>query len=627
MAQPDFHLPDAAWSGGHLLLADEAAVAKVRRKWFSASVASKTLQCPASMAATRLIGQIEDPFGNRELGTARHAVMEDFYTLPGGQRTLAAMDVIIADHAATEWSIDKLDRQDKQSLAANNNLRQRWVDEVTVGSRAIFNVEDPTRVNVHKNEWKIFTHLGKGPGDPNGVPSILKIDRVVIGEDGGHEVDDFKFKDGDEEAAKKALSKPNPRYGDDYGDQQRLYVAGIEAETGVRPKRASLIYPLLAGKYRGAMNGVRNIDISEPEIRKTLIAYKHAYDLMNASADRQKFETRPSALCSWCLLVNSCPVAAVGFSPSRDPLKRQASIDKQLAAASGQPSALQLGIPTLRPGAAPAEARTGAAPGVTVPKQPQNIEPDGDDLFPVTLGDLKTSQEGQEHVQDAPTAVEPAPTPAEVSEAATTAPEAFDPFADVPWPDEPSLNEPIPFGLPSARDFEPPRMWETAQSTAPTEQTTRAEPMDQNMSVRAEGPVYDESVNGALNLNSYAAMAVSGLVGEAYAHLASNGQVVSTTSLSRFADVLAGIVLRAQFELTGQVNFQRGAQTRLRGLLRTHLEHRPAPFGQPAAVWEQWLAGAQRFLVIGLTEAMNLYDRTPVQNDSHLYFATDVGAN
>jgi hypothetical protein len=44
----------------------------------------------------------------------------------------------------------------------------------------------------------------------------------------------------------------------------------------------------------------------------------------------------------------------------------------------------------------------------------------------------------------------------------------------------------------------------------------------------------------------------------------------------------------------------------------------------PAAEWEAWMAKTERFLVVALTEAMNLYERAPVQNDSHLFFAADA---
>jgi putative RecB family exonuclease len=144
------------------------------------------------------------------------------------------------------------------------------------------------------------------------------------------------------------------------------------------------------------------------------------------------------------------------------------------------------------------------------------------------------------------------------------------------------------------------------------------------MQVRAEGAVYDEQVNGALNLNSYAAMAVAGIVSEAFEHLTQTGQQITGESLARFTDVLAGIVLRAQYATTGQISFQRGAQTRLRGLLRTILPNRPAPFGRPAAEWEAWMSRTERFLIVALTEAMSLYERSPVQNESHLYFAVEA---
>jgi len=571
MPDVDFHLPDAAWSGGHLLLADENAVGKVRRRLMSASVASKTLQCPASMAASRLLPNIEDPFGAREIGTSAHAVLEDFYNLPPEKRTKDAIVRLVQEHATQTWSVEKLERPSKAALTANDQNRQVWIEKVTAYATGIFTVENPAEVNVHRTEWELIVDLAKGiGGSAEGVPSIVYIDRTDLGPNGEWLIRDYKFADNP-----KKLAKPDPRYGDDYGDQQRLYVLAVEEETGVRPAGAKLLYPVLGGE--------RPIDISDDALRATATGYKAAWDLMNASADRQMFETRPSALCPWCPLANSCPVAMVGVSRARDPERRQASIDKQLTAAAMQPSAVQLGIPVLRPGAAPADARTGVAPGVQVPRQP--IEPVGDDLFPVTVP-IEPNMPAQE------------PIPAEV----------------------PGVGEFVAEHPEAAQTPPAPRMWET------TEQTTGGT-VSQNIQIRAEGPAYEETVEGNLNLNSFAAMAVSGLVAEAFEHLSEQGQQVSGTALAKFSDVLAGLALRAQYATTGQVSFQRGAQTRIRGLLRAILKRRPAPFGQPAAAWAEWLARTERFLIVAITESMNLYERRPVQNDSHLYFASDVAAN
>ncbi len=151
--------------------------------------------------------------------------------------------------------------------------------------------------------------------------------------------------------------------------------------------------------------------------------------------------------------------------------------------------------------------------------------------------------------------------------------------------------------------------------------------MPSNIQIRPEGPAYDEMGDDKLNLNSFAAIAVCGLVAEAHEQLSAAGVPVTAQSLSKMSDVLAGIVLRAQYEVTGQLSFQRGANTRLRGMLRSILGHRPAPFGRPAAEWEQWISRVERFLSVALIEAMQLHERRPVQNDSHLFFAADVAAN
>ncbi|MCK9917268.1 RecB family exonuclease [Microbacterium ginsengisoli] len=546
----DFSIPNAAWSGGHLILADDVAVSKVRRKRMSASVASKTTQCPASMAISRLIPSPPDPFGNRELGTSAHAVLEAFYQLPPAGRTIAALDVEVRTAANVEWATTKLERQSPELLRANADNHAEWLKIISQYTRGIFTVESPADIDCAHTEWELKLNIAQGiSGDPLGVPSVFYIDRVDRKPSGELEVKDYKFA-----TDPKKLRKPNPRYGDDYGDQQRLYTLAIEAETGERPTSATLLYPVLGG--------TRKIDVSEDALRTTAIAYRAAWDLMNASADRQLFEARPSALCGWCPAANSCPVANV-------------TTEKASTAAAKQPSAIQLGIPVIRAGARAQDVLV--APGEQHPRQP--IAPVEGDLFPVTA-------ETAAGAVDAP--LNEVPTPAE----------------------EPAYA---------------PRMWEGEQAgaaaAASTEGHTAA--MSENIQVRPEAPAYEETVGAALNLNSFAAIAVAGITAMSFEHLIGNSQTASRESISRLNNILAGIILRAQHQVTGQHRFQSGAQTRLRGLLHTSLEHRPAPFGGSAADWQSWIERTERFLVIGLNEAISLWERSPIANDDYLYFAVE----
>lgn len=141
--------------------------------------------------------------------------------------------------------------------------------------------------------------------------------------------------------------------------------------------------------------------------------------------------------------------------------------------------------------------------------------------------------------------------------------------------------------------------------------------------VRPETVPFEEMIHGVLNLNSYAATAVCGITSEAFDILTAAKQKISPSSLAAMSDVLAGLVLRAQKQVTGVASFQRGAQTRLRGLLRTMINEHPPPIGSDMETWNSWLMRTERFLVVALNAAIALHERMPEQNTAHLYFAVE----
>ena len=123
---------------------------------------------------------------------------------------------------------------------------------------------------------------------------------------------------------------PNPRYGDHYGDQLRVYSRSIHQITGIKPVQAKLLYT----KVPKAVS----VDISEKAINKTLKHFKGAWAKHNLYMDEGSFPVKTGPLCGWCPLVNSCPMAkAAGKGPRIE----------------GLPSATDLGIPSLRPGMSP----------------------------------------------------------------------------------------------------------------------------------------------------------------------------------------------------------------------------------------------------------------------------------
>lgn len=654
---PDYSIPNAAWSGHHLILADEDLVDnKIRRPLMSPSLASGYNSCPASVVISRLQPWDDDPFAANSLGTVAHAVMETVMGLPPDERTIERALDVLKRQADEQWSIAKLAKQNDAHMRANAENRQLWLSTLTPWIEATFLAIDPPSIEVETTEYLLDNiEIGKGIGGQSGIPlkGYVDLTEWVI-RDGRRVrlIDDWKYG--------KPKVKVNPRYADDYGDQQRIYFAGYTESTGEAPAGARLIFPrglvgletdvrAMPQRQRQRL-AIRDIDVSPNEMRKTLLGFRAGWNTMNESCDRRSFEARPSGLCGWCPAANSCPVAK---------LPNQKAVD----AAAKQPSALQLGIPTIRPGATLQEVRD--APGVTIPlnREPDfetPIEPVGDDLFPLTLIEAET--------EDQPAAVPPAPAPAP---AEVPAPPVDDPYLydQVPPPEEPPhpypdelsyLDEPFipdeavpalpdtapliekavqalvsaddPFGAEWLRTVHV--QGEGHSTTQGATNTMSEHQPEQSVHIKPEAVPYEAEINGTLNLNSYSAMAVCGLVAQAFEHMQAHNVRVGTASLNRFSQVLAGIVLRVQKRTTGFQSFQSGANTRLRGFLHMALEAFPAPFRilsadgtawVPATAedWQAWTARIENLLTAALSTAVDLYDtaQSTMHQNPEAYFA------
>lgn len=129
---------------------------------------------------------------------------------------------------------------------------------------------------------------------------------------------------------------------------------------------------------------------------------------------------------------------------------------------------------------------------------------------------------------------------------------------------------------------------------APTTVTEENTPMPatQTAPLLREGTSRDTTVDGSLNPNSYAATAVFGVTQLAVEQLAKAGKPVSGKSVTALSQTLATVVLSAQERLTGSRDWSAGANTRLRGALRTCVETLPLPFDGTAAEWSAWVDSA-----------------------------------
>lgn len=288
-------------------------VKKARKSWLSISRAHDVAKCPAQHLGKSRLPRFFDPFAANELGTGAHEVMELFYQLPPAERTEAALKAIARDVANRYWDPEKLANKLPETAAVNELSREYWLSIVLEWSLGILKVEDPQSIEMIGSEWDF-----KGLPSSNGVVTVGSIDRVrrdLI--TGKIIVDDYKFG--------KWKGNPNPSFRDDYGMQGHWYKDVFETNNpGEVVTGVNLIYPRAPH--------TRQIDIAPEKVQGTLISVKQSRDDLQRYADEQRFPAKPSALCGWCDLAQSCPVAR---------LKK----DNALDSASKMPTASELNIP------------------------------------------------------------------------------------------------------------------------------------------------------------------------------------------------------------------------------------------------------------------------------------------
>ena len=487
---PALYLGDrVAWRGTKLVIADEELLARVNRPYLSASTAKAMHSCPSRMVADRAMPSGFDLFGAPELGTAAHSVLERLFGLPPGRRDKQHAAAILTEMTREAPVIDD-DVDYARAIGADPVRHTQWVAAVSNAYSGVFEIEDPTDVQVYATELRLDGI------EIAGVPFKGFIDRIDVLPDGGLRVVDFK--------TGKDRSKVNKFYDDDHGDQIRLYVEALTVKLGEKPKAGHLYY-IQHGKQR-------RVAISNTEVNKTKRGFVASWKALQEAAASGQFDTKDSPLCGWCPLVNSCPLAAANGRTDRK---------------GGAPSAIDLGIPSLRP--------------------------DGS-LIPLVTPKSRWSD-----------AVSPAADAAHMTSG--DAPRAIDER------DTMSSND---------------RPWREAK------------------------PYDGAEVDGHLSLNSYAATAVFGLSTLAAELLAKADMKVGPTPVKAIAGLLAQTVLDAQAQVTnGSRDWQDGANTRLRGALRSSLDVIPLPFGGNEAAWADWKDRTQRFMVAIAATAIDLYNSGP----------------
>lgn len=478
-----------AWDGHDLVVTDPEILKKLRRPALSASTAKSFQSCTARWVGERLLrDEEENPFDPAPLGTSAHAVLETLYGLPGPERTRDRAYEILKDMARVQWAAPE-EGEEPDAKAERIASRTRWLAAVREKYEGIWDIENPEDVSVVGLETKIENL------EINGVPTVGFIDRQSRQQKPrGVIVEDYKS---------GKYKEAHPRFGDDHGDQLRVYAEAIRVKTGVMPVGAKVLYT--------AVGRARPVSLSKSNMKKTLDAFAKSWDKHNECMDSGSFPVKTGVLCSWCPLLNACPAG------------QQEGYEDRTG--GGLPEAVKLGIPTLRPGAAAA---------------PSGDAPAGEEI-PAEVAETVTETVVAAHIDD-------------------------------------SSNNP---------------------STTETED---------EMPIITEGKPFDVTVEGELNPNAYAATAVFGLASLAVEELHKAGQAINKGNVTSLAQTFHHVVSKAQNSWTGSTSLQEGANTRMRGALRTVIETMPLPWGEDADAWASWADAAIKRSRAITTVALGLFE-------------------
>ncbi|MEO8106377.1 MAG: PD-(D/E)XK nuclease family protein [Actinomycetes bacterium] len=258
----------------------------------SPSRAGDFMTCPLLYRFRAIDRLPEPPSKAATRGTVVHAVLEQLYDLPQGDRSLEAATGLVPtvwqQVLSTDEQLGDLFSGDDGSLAAE------WLDGTESLLSTYFTLEDPTRLQPADRELKLSVELAGG--------LVLRgyVDRLDVAPDGAMRVVDYKTGRSPAEAfQQKAMF------------QMRFYALALWRQRQEVPRLLQLLYL-----------GDGQVIQYEPDEDDLLAMERKVIAL--AAAIRRATETgdwrpRTSRLCDWCAHRALCP--AWGGTPPPLPEK------------------------------------------------------------------------------------------------------------------------------------------------------------------------------------------------------------------------------------------------------------------------------------------------------------------
>ncbi len=506
--------PDGSYA---LVAATADQIANGDRRKLSISVAHQVEQCPAAQLAKNNIPRQSDTFAANELGSGAHDTLEHVYLLPRGKRDEDAFDRYALDVSDRVWSEKKLLDLYPPSVEANRELKAKWLEIVSTWAKRIALMEDPNEIDVVGTEIELDWVMTS-----NGVLSTGKIDRLRRLDSGFLVIEDYKFG--------VWKGEPNPKFQDGYKEQQHLYLDLYFQMTGERAVGMEILYPRHPHR--------RIIDFKQAEFDQTLVNFKHARtESSDGYAATGVFPAKPGPLCAWCDIARACPAATIKpvseFDPpagrplSSMPQWKQEKRQKAIKANDNVRTKLPSAHFRIR----------------VINAQGRDCGINDDSRFQV---EERTTYIAANFPQDAP------PSPVEA------APAESEPAPVMPVEAVAELHAPrriyVVKGQPLRKCHQAD--WNDHDRSCRARQMV-VQP--QMMAARAEAAPQHETVNGQLNLNSYAARPIRDTVEFTFWLLREKGQNLGSLELNALSNLMGKITANVLYMTTGLQSFQTGA--------------------------------------------------------------------
>lgn len=222
----------------------------------------------------------EPPSPAAARGTLVHAVLEDLFDLPAGDRTIEAAAAMLP----SRWEALKEQEPRLAELFTAEQAADQaaWLASATELLGAYYSLEDPRWLEPAERELRVDHELASGLG-LGGI-----VDRLDVAPDGRIRVVDYK-----------TGRAPSPRFEDKALFQMKFYALVIWRTRGVMPTVLQLLY--LAD--RTTLEYVP----TESDLLSTERKLQALWDAIQDCVERGEFRPRRSALCGWCAHQDACP--------------------------------------------------------------------------------------------------------------------------------------------------------------------------------------------------------------------------------------------------------------------------------------------------------------------------------